>query len=206
VSRLPRAAAATAPPPPVAAPELDDAALVARCRSGDEAAWTELVRRFSRYVLAIAAGAYRLPPPDAEDAFQEVFALTYVHLHELRRDTAFRPWLAQLTRRICGQIAQRRGQQALVEPPSDRPDPDDAIGELEVALDVQRALRRLPADCGAVLDRFFCQDQSYATIGDELGLPAGTIASRISRCLRRLRDVAAETGREDRDRRPPLER
>ena len=39
----------------------------------------------------------------------------------------------------------------------------------------------------AVLDRFFARDQSYRTISSELDLPAGTIASRIARCLRKLR-------------------
>jgi hypothetical protein len=40
-----------------------------------------------------------------------------------------------------------------------------------------------------ILDRFFTRDESYRTIGAELELPAGTIASRIARCLARLRDV-----------------
>ena len=44
---------------------ITDASLVARCRTGDDAAWEELVRRFSRYVLAIAQQAYRLSPADA---------------------------------------------------------------------------------------------------------------------------------------------
>jgi DNA-directed RNA polymerase specialized sigma24 family protein len=39
-----------------------------------------------------------------------------------------------------------------------------------------------------MLDRFFARDESYRTISKELDLPAGTIASRISRCLRRLRE------------------
>jgi RNA polymerase sigma factor (sigma-70 family) len=44
---------------------LNDARLVARCRTGDQAAWAELVDRFSRYVYAIATQAYRLGPDDA---------------------------------------------------------------------------------------------------------------------------------------------
>jgi DNA-directed RNA polymerase specialized sigma24 family protein len=43
-------------------------------------------------------------------------------------------------------------------------------------------------DCREVLDRFFCRDESYRTIGEALGIPAGTIASRISRCLVKLRE------------------
>ena len=68
-----------------------DAGLVARCRAGDDDAWEELVRRFSRYVLAIAQQAYRLSPADAEDVFQDVFARTYERLGDLRNDEACGP-------------------------------------------------------------------------------------------------------------------
>src|SRR2546423_13208788 len=77
------------------------AELVARCRAGDEAAWSGLVERFSRYVYAIAVQGFRLREHDAEDVFQDVFARVYDRLDTLRDDDAFRPWIAQLTRRIC---------------------------------------------------------------------------------------------------------
>ena len=68
--------------------ELADGALVARCRAGDAAAWDLLVERFSRYVYAICAQGFRLPPHDAEDAFQDVFAKVYEQLPQLRDDDA----------------------------------------------------------------------------------------------------------------------
>src|SRR6266571_1039966 len=80
---------------------LTDAELVARCRAGDQQAWAELVERFSRYVYAISVQAFRLPEADADDVFQEVFARAYEHLDGLRDDAAVRPWLGQLTRRLC---------------------------------------------------------------------------------------------------------
>src|SRR5918912_4201740 len=80
---------------------LSDRELVSRCRAGDQQAWNELVERFSRYVYAIAVQAFRLPQHDAEDVFQEVFARAYQQLDKLRDDEAIRPWLAQLTRRLC---------------------------------------------------------------------------------------------------------
>jgi len=52
---------------------------------------------------------------------------------------------------------------------------------------VQDAMRRLPEHCAEILDRFFTRDESYRTIGEALDLPPGTIASRISRCLSKLR-------------------
>jgi RNA polymerase sigma factor (sigma-70 family) len=66
---------------------------------------------------------------------------------------------------------------------------DDGLARLDEALTVHAALDRLSPECHEILDRFFCRDQSYRTIGAELELPAGTIASRIARCLSRMRDV-----------------
>jgi RNA polymerase sigma factor (sigma-70 family) len=167
-----------------------DAELIARCRAGDDAAWALLVERFSRYVHAILTRGYRLAPRVAEDTFQEVFARVYEQLPKLRADAAFRPWLAQLTRRLAID-ALRAGAR-------ERPDDgelieyldlaaDDVIALLEEALTVRAALENLPDHCADVLDRFFARDESYATIGAALGIPAGTIASRISRCLERVR-------------------
>ena len=80
--------------------ERQDADVVARCRTGEDGAWQELVRRFSPYVYAITVRAYRLSEEDAEDVFQEVFLRTWEHLGELRNDASIRPWIGQLTRRL----------------------------------------------------------------------------------------------------------
>jgi RNA polymerase sigma factor (sigma-70 family) len=168
--------------------ELTDAALVARCREGDDEAWRELVERFSRYVYAITIQGFRLPPQDAEDVFQDVFARVYERLDSLRDDDAVRPWIAQLTRRLCIDRL-RSGSREVgtdLEDLADAP-ADDVLTELEEAFDVHEALAELPENCQMILDRFFAQDESYRTIGDSLSLPAGTIASRISRCLDKLR-------------------
>jgi DNA-directed RNA polymerase specialized sigma24 family protein len=53
---------------------------------------------------------------------------------------------------------------------------------------VHEALATLPGNCQEILDRFFARDESYRLIGEALDLPSGTIASRISRCLVKLRD------------------
>jgi RNA polymerase sigma factor (sigma-70 family) len=166
--------------------ELTDAQLVARCRSGDQEAWRALVERFSRYVYAIAVQAFKLPEHDAEDVFQEVFARAYEHLHKLRDDEAIRPWLAQLTRRLCIDRL-RAGSSEQLEQEVEIPDADDTIGRLDDSLAVHDALATLPDNCQDILDRFFAKDESYRTIGEALDLPSGTIASRISRCLTKLR-------------------
>ncbi len=167
--------------------ETSDGELVARCRAGDERAWAELVERYSRYVYAIAVQGFRLPEPDAEDVFQDAFARAFERLVSLRDDDAFRPWLAQMTRRLCIDTCRRRRDEG-AEPEQDEEDPGHDLDRLDEALAVREALGRLSGDCRDILDRFFTQDESYRTIGEALQLPAGTIASRISRCLGRLRE------------------
>ena len=165
---------------------LTDAELVARCRAGDDAAWAELVNRFSRYVYSIAVQGFRLSEHDAEDVFQEVFARTYERLDALRDDAAVKPWLAQLTRNLC---VDRLRETSRVEPAEDvePPDVDDTLAQLDLALTVRESLQALGDPCADLLDRFFCRDESYRTIGEAVELPSGTIASRISRCLVKLR-------------------
>lgn len=166
--------------------QLTDGQLVARCRAGDHEAWNELVERFSRYVYAIAVQAFKLPEHDADDVFQDVFTRAYEHLHKLRDDEAIRPWLAQLTRRLC--IDRLRA--GAHEQPGDDIEPmdvDDTIATLDESMSVHEALAGLPDSCQDILDRFFAKDESYRTIAEALDLPSGTIASRISRCLAKLR-------------------
>ena len=166
---------------------LTDSQLVQRCREGDPQAWNALVERFSRYVYAICAQGFRLGEQDAEDVFQEVFTRVYAKLDTLRDDSAVRPWIAQLTRRLClDTIASRTREQ-----PADEiltPAQEQTLEEVDEAFDVREAVLGLPDSCQEVLDRFFARDESYRTISRELELPAGTIASRISRCLRQLRE------------------
>jgi RNA polymerase sigma factor (sigma-70 family) len=165
-----------------------DAQIVSRCRAGDEAAWNELVERFSRYVYAIAVQAFRLAPHDAEDVFQDVFARVYEHLGRLRSDEAIRPWIAQLTRRLCIDRLRAGGREGPVDPDDiELGEADETLGRLDEAMTVRAGLDAVGEACRDILDRFFCRDQSYRAIGEALDLPSGTIASRISRCLSKLR-------------------
>jgi RNA polymerase sigma-70 factor, ECF subfamily len=165
---------------------LSDAELVQRCRAGDLDAWNQLVERFSRYVYAICTQGFRLPPSDAEDVFQEVFTRVYTRLDTLRDDSALRPWIGQLTRRLCMDTIAASGRMQ----PAAHVEPDGwerTLDEVEEAFVVREALAELSEPCQEMLDRFFARDESYRTISSELDLPSGTIASRISRCLRQLR-------------------
>ena len=172
---------------------VSDEQLLARCRAGENPAWNELVERYSRYVYAICTQGFRLGDHDAEDVFQDVFTRVYTHLDRLREDASFRPWLAQLTRRSCLDQLRSSAREEVadeVEPA----DVDETLSLLDDALTVHTAMAALSESCRDILDRFFARDESYRVIADALGLPSGTVASRISRCLDKLKPLVEETG------------
>jgi RNA polymerase sigma factor (sigma-70 family) len=165
-----------------------DSELVARCRAGDQAAWEALVRRHSGLVAAIVRGGFRLSPVDAEDVFQEVFTRLYVRLDSVRDSQAIRAWVASVTRNVALDHIRRSGREVATGEPLDESSFEEPLRGVDEALSVRDALARLPAHQQEILDRFFAQDQSYDTISSELGIPPGTIASRISRALSALRN------------------
>jgi RNA polymerase sigma-70 factor (ECF subfamily) len=173
---------------------LRDADLVARCRDGDAEAWRTLVERFSRYVYAIAVQVYRLSDDRAEDVFQEVFARAYEHLGELRDDRALRPWIGQLTRRLCVDRL-RSNSRELVREDLDSGIPfaaGDALAQIDEALTVRQAIGRLPMIQREIVERALVRGESHAAIASALGIAEGTVASRISRARQRLRALLSE--------------
>jgi RNA polymerase sigma-70 factor (ECF subfamily) len=165
-----------------------DAVLVARCREGDADAWRELVERYQRYVYAIATRGFGLSSEEAEEVFQEAFTRTYLHLPGLREDVSLRPWLAQVTRRLAIDRIRSRARDSpdgSIELPPDETGP--SLEDIDAALDVHQAMAALPEHCREILDRFFARDESYSTIAADLDIPMGTIASRIARCLEKMR-------------------
>jgi len=168
----------------------NDGDLVPRCRSGDEAAWRELVARHTRRVFAIA---YRFTGrvDEAEDLTQEVFVKVYQTLDLYREgDGAFGAWLGVVARHQAIDHYRRRRQerQRRVEEPEmvERAAGDDRspLADLErderAAL-VHRGLRALPLDLREPLILCDLQGLPYDEIAATLGVPLGTVKSRINR-------------------------
>ena len=170
-----------------------DTTVAARCRQGDETAWPELVHTFAPYVHAIAVRGYRLSEQDAEDVFQEVFLRTWQNIRHLHSDDAIRPWIAQLTRRLCVDRLRSRAREVT------RDDLDegvafaarDVLAEIDDALTVREALRQLPAIQQEIVERALVRGESHAAIASALGIAEGTVASRISRARHRLQALLA---------------
>lgn len=164
-----------------------DEQLVARCHAGDQRAWRMLVERYAGLANGILRGTFRLSAADAEDAFQEVFTRLYVRLGTVRDERALAGWIAQVTRNVALDCLRRNGREMPAGEAIDEVGEDEPQLRALEAIVVREALMALPDHQQDILVRFFVRDQSYYTIGSELGIPPGTIASRISRALAALR-------------------
>ena len=140
-------------------------------------------------MFAICTQGFRFAEHDAEDVFQDVFARVYTHLDRLRDDEAFRPWLAQLTRRACIDKLRAGSRESPVEE-LEPTELDETLSQLDEALSVHEAMATLPENCREILDRFFARDESYRTIGDALDLPAGHDREPIVTLSRQVEDAA----------------
>jgi RNA polymerase sigma factor (sigma-70 family) len=184
---------------------LDDEELVERARGGDARAYDALVRRYQdvafRTALVIAGAA-----ADAEDAAQEGFVKAWYALGRFRVGAPFRPWLLAIVanearnRRRTG----RRQDDLALRVAEDRPSGDAAPSPEAAALAAERrrlllaAVNRLPeTDRQVIACRYFLE-LSEAEMAAALGCRPGTVKSRLSRALARLRGVIDGT--------PPLER
>jgi RNA polymerase sigma-70 factor (ECF subfamily) len=170
---------------PVAS-ERSDAELVERYLAGDRAAFTTLVHRHERRVYNLA---YRMlgREEDARDASQEAFLTALRKLSSFRGEAAFTTWMHRVTVNACYDILRRRKREPRLEewPDEGAPPPgpvaSDHADSAAEAVDIQRALARVPEEFRVVLVLHDVQDLAYEEIGGILGIPVGTVKSRLHR-------------------------
>jgi len=175
------------------ATEVDDAAAAALARSGDLDAYEVLVVRYTaaahRAAVLLGAG------DDAEDVVQEAMVKAYRQISRYRGESGFRPWLLAIvanetrnlhrSRRRRDGLVMRAAAGEELEPTS--PDPADSVLTVERRRQLIDQLNRLDQRDREVLVCRFLLDLSEAETAVTLGLPKGTVKSRSSRALRKLR-------------------
>jgi RNA polymerase sigma-70 factor (ECF subfamily) len=167
----------------------DDAELVRRCLARDEDAWAVMVERFAGYLYAVAARGFRFTPQEAEEVLQETFAEVFEHLGEYRATGPLAAWMGTIARNVARQRLRTRARHPESALPVEASDAgqQQTLDAIEEALFVHDALARLEPPCDDVLRRFYLMEQKYDEIASALQIPPGTVASRVSRCLVRLR-------------------
>ena len=168
------------------------ARLVDDAARGDQAAWNELVARYSGLLWAIAR-AHRLTGGDAADVVQTTWLRLIEHLPAIRNPEGVGAWLATTARRECLRTLRHSvrcrplaDMDAVLAPDLQRPDERLLLQERDAG--VRRAFERLPASDQALL-RLLTADPapSYQEISAALEMPIGSIGPTRGRALERLR-------------------
>ena len=177
-----------------------DAELIERARGGEIVAYEVLVRRYQDAALRTA---YLFAPGgDEEDAVQEAFVKAHAALGRFRMDAPFRPWLLRIVAneaRNRRRSATRRTGLALRAGEGRRPDdaapsPESAVLAGERRSTLLAAVNALRDEDREVIAVRYFLDLSEAEAATTLGIPRGTVKSRLSRALGRLREQLATDG------------
>ncbi|HEU5317945.1 MAG TPA: sigma-70 family RNA polymerase sigma factor [Chloroflexota bacterium] len=184
--------------------EAGEALLVARAAAGDDRAYEALVERYRDVAVRVArriAGE-----EDGEDAAQEALLKAHTHLGDFRLGAPFRPWLLQivaneaknrrtaaarrsaLERRAAEAATDSGGDGAAIAPPDMTPEAA-AVADEERRI-VAAALRALREEDRTAIAYRYVHDLSEAEMAAALGIARGTVKSRLSRAMARLRAVA----------------
>jgi RNA polymerase sigma factor (sigma-70 family) len=175
---------------------LTDSELIERAKAGDVAAYEELVRRYEQQAFR-AACLICGDADEARDAAQEGFVRAWRALPRFRSGAEPRPWLMRIV--VNAARNRRRGSgrrtnlalRIAQDRPSDgaAPSPEAAVLAAERRADLLAAIGQLRDDDRLVLGLRWFADLDELEMAEALGVPRGTVKSRLSRAMARLREA-----------------
>lgn len=170
-----------------------DARIIERILSGETALYEEIVRRYQRMVASVAC-KLGIRHEDLDDLVSEVLIKAYRNLSRYRPEHAFSTWLYRLaTNRVLDELRARR-RAGRTEPlpeghPDSGPPTDRGMDQADRAQVVAWALDRLPEEYRAPLVLLHMEGQKVTEIAYALGIPEGTVKTRLARGRERLRKI-----------------
>jgi len=174
--------------PPNSQASPDD--LIERCLAGDQSAWEDIVRRHWRKVFNIAyqfVGKH----DEAEDLTQDIFLKVFRSLASYDRRANFQTWLVSVSRNLCidhyrsvrkeRQVVDRTADPTEAKVVSTDAGPITALEQRDQRALLRQALEQLPLPLRTAVVLRDLRELSYQEIAQQLGLPEGTVKSRINR-------------------------
>ncbi|MBI5711187.1 MAG: sigma-70 family RNA polymerase sigma factor [Candidatus Eisenbacteria bacterium] len=181
----------------------DEARLVRAAQSGDQNAFAEIVRHFQRAVYRVAYALTR-NASDADDLAQETFVRAYQAIGRFRAGEPLYPWLARIAVNQAYSLHRHRKRrpETSIEPLVEagrqwagEDDPAENAAESERNEMIQAAFAGLSPEHQAVLTLRVVEGLSYDEIAETVGVPVGTVMSRLSRARADLKTrLRARTG------------
>jgi RNA polymerase sigma-70 factor, ECF subfamily len=168
-----------------------DEKLVERCLQGDDAAWESIVTTYSRRIYNLSY-RYMNRRAEAEDMTQEIFIKVYQNLKSYRADSgSFQSWILKVGRNLIidhyrqarryQQVGGSEELEALNLKDDTVPNPHRAAEQTEAAKFLMEGLQSLPPELKEAVVLRDLEGMPYQEMADLLGIPEGTVKSRINR-------------------------
>ena len=165
--------------------------LIYRVQTGDEGAFSELMRAYHAYVYAIVIGIVK-NSHDAEEVVQDTFLSAYRGLTQLENRKKFKSWLAEIARnRARNWLRKQRGDTVSIDEVSEHllqteDSPDERLTRLEQRELIRRTMETLPQKDRDIARAFYLEGASYNELTSAHGLSDKAISFRLSRARRQL--------------------
>ena len=163
--------------------------LVERCRSGDEAAFQELVDRYKDLVFALIARTVQ-DRSHAEDLAQDVFLRIHRGLPYFRGEARLSTWIYRIVANVCLQDQSRPRKIESLEDgriEARTGGADRQFGDLELRDRLEKAISRLTPNYRLLIAAHYLQGVQYDELAEALQLPLGTVKTQLHRAKQQLR-------------------
>lgn len=178
---------------------MEDQQLVQKARAGDRYAFNLLVWKWERAIYNLALRLLG-SEDDAVEVCQEVFIRAYTHLKDFRGDARFSTWLYRIAINCCRNLMRSRKRRREVamdfydgaDPAIHRldatPEQEQSYHRAQMVTRVLEAMQALPEDQRTVIELRVLHDLGVEEVASIMGIPTGTVKSRLFYGLRKLRD------------------
>ena len=176
---------------------MTETAQIRLAQQGDQQAWLSLVRQHQEVVFRFA-WLLLDDADEAEDVAQETFLRAFRALHTFEMERPLRPWLLQIARNLAfnRRRSLRRYVAALKEwfysQPHATDDPIRHLSQIAASEELRQAVQRLDAPSQEVIYLRYFLELSVAESAEALDVAPGTVKSRLSRALDRLRTLLTD--------------
>lgn len=177
--------------------QIDDHELIDRCRSGDDAAFGELVDHYKNLVYGLI---YRMIPDRSavDDLAQDVFLKVHRGIPYFRGEARLSTWIYRIVQNVCAQWHGARHTEVPLEgsrddtPRRERGSQDAAFADIEARDRLQKAMAQLPPNYRLLIAAHYLQGVQYEALAETLNIPLGTVKTHLYRAKRRLRELLEE--------------
>ncbi|MGH9308504.1 MAG: RNA polymerase sigma factor [Vicinamibacterales bacterium] len=175
--------------------QIDEQALVDRCRSGDDTAFAELVDHYKDLVYGLI---YRMMSDRSavDDLAQDVFLKVHRGLPYFRGEARLSTWIFRIVQNVCSQARGRRSAEVPLEtggpPRAELRSDDGAFADLETRDRLHKAMDHLSPNYRMLVAAHYLHGVQYEALAEALNIPLGTVKTHLYRAKRQLRELLEE--------------